>query len=663
MTKSRKILIDKNNFNRILLTETIPYEVPFIISNEGFYSHCQSYENSKNYRKKVFNLIIDRNEDKYTIPLKYKIRKNIESLRELSLIHPFSQWKFIKFYSNYSEIICYYCSRSKATLRSPVKVGSSFYYKNSSENINKLRKETVDTTDFDNLVKHSSSYFSYSEINKLYKFFDSETFLNLEKKYSSMWFLDILKCFDNIYTHAISWAVKSKKFAKENVLIKSCFDQEFDKLMQRSNYNETNGIAIGPEVSRIFAEIIFQDIDLSIINSLVKVKNIKYGREYVFRRYVDDIFVFATNDKIAKIVTDEVADQLSKYNLYINENKIERYSRPFVTKKSASILEVSKEINLFLEKFTIRQKKDDEHLIIPKKINRLNKLKRNFINNIKSICYITTCDYSLVSNYIIASLFNRIINIIDSYSKEENSDEEFPAIYKDAFLLVLETIFFFYSVNPSVSSSYSLGKSIIFSYKFFEEEISKYELTLKQRILELAIKLLKQDNIDINFSAQDFREGLVPLEKLNVILSISELGEDYLLPLNFIDDLFKFDKSEPSYFELMSCLFYIKNNVEYNSLKDKIILHIKKKLTNLGHLKESADIVYVFLDTITCPFINEEFRIEILKDFYKCLENRGYTDKFFKNEIKFFEANEWFIKWKDIDLINILEKKESNIPY
>ena len=62
----------------------------------------------------------------------------------------------------------------------------------------------------------------------------------------------------------------------------------FDMLMQRLNYNETNGIIIGPEISRIFAEIIFQDIDSKVIRSL-RSKGFKFNKDYVIKRYVDDL--------------------------------------------------------------------------------------------------------------------------------------------------------------------------------------------------------------------------------------------------------------------------------------------------------------------------------------------------------------------------------------
>ena len=91
--------------------------------------------------------------------------------------------------------------------------------------------------------------------------------------------MDVSKCFDSIYTHSLSWACKDKKFVKKNLDISSSFADVFDELMQRSNYKETNGILIGPEVSRVFAEIIFQEID-SLMFSELKNNSIISGKDF-----------------------------------------------------------------------------------------------------------------------------------------------------------------------------------------------------------------------------------------------------------------------------------------------------------------------------------------------------------------------------------------------
>lgn len=123
------------------------------------------------------------------------------------------------------------------------------------------------------------------------------------------------KCFDSIYTHSIAWATKTKEHVKSKLQVSSTFGQSFDGLMQRANYNETNGILIGPEISRIFAEIIFQDVDRKVEEELA-ARSKQVGIDYSLARYVDDIFIFAQDIYVAQLVSEIYVDNLRKYNLH-----------------------------------------------------------------------------------------------------------------------------------------------------------------------------------------------------------------------------------------------------------------------------------------------------------------------------------------------------------
>ena len=142
--------------------------------------------------------------------------------------------------------------------------------------------------------------------------------------------IDVSRCFDSLYTHSISWAVRSKDYIKVNKGgLNQSFDENFDKLMQNANHQETNGILIGSEVARIFAEIILQDIDQKVLNSLDS-KGIFNNLDYTIRRYVDDFCIFAKSKEIADKVTDVIADELNSYKLYINTNKTKYFSILFM---------------------------------------------------------------------------------------------------------------------------------------------------------------------------------------------------------------------------------------------------------------------------------------------------------------------------------------------
>ncbi len=289
--------IRKNDYYRVLVTETLPYETPIIFSNDGLYEILVGINATDAVQKALLSALVFGDKEPKSmhscIPYLYKIRKNSEEFRRLALLHPRSQWKIKEFYEKYEDLIVYHCSHSIASIRSPEKVAGSFFFKSSAENLNQYKSGALSTLSLEQVTKHSPSFFSYRGYDRLYKFFESRDYYLLEKQFNFSLTLDVSKCFDSIYTHTMSWAVKDKEFTKKNVNNKASFAQEFDAVMMHANHSETNGIVIGPEVSRIFAEILFQEIDNQTIRRLLTKSELEFGRNYSFRRYVDDVFIFA----------------------------------------------------------------------------------------------------------------------------------------------------------------------------------------------------------------------------------------------------------------------------------------------------------------------------------------------------------------------------------
>jgi maltooligosyltrehalose synthase len=100
--------------------------------------------------------------------------------------------------------------------------------------------------------------------------------------------------------------------------------------MQLTNYRETNGIIIGPEVSRIFAEIILQKIDLNLVDKMIQ-NEYQISKDYDFRRYVDDYFVFFRSEEVKTAFIKVLESSLLEYKMYLNEAKTTIASRPFAT--------------------------------------------------------------------------------------------------------------------------------------------------------------------------------------------------------------------------------------------------------------------------------------------------------------------------------------------
>jgi hypothetical protein len=75
---------------------------------------------------------------------------------------------------------------------------------------------------------------------------------------------DISRFYPTIYTHSIPWAAYGKEKVKQKLeLYKGTFADRLDVLVRNCNRNQTVGIPIGPETSRILAEIVSSRIDSS----------------------------------------------------------------------------------------------------------------------------------------------------------------------------------------------------------------------------------------------------------------------------------------------------------------------------------------------------------------------------------------------------------------
>jgi hypothetical protein len=256
----RKVVVKGNvrraDYLRAVVTDTLPEEVPIIFSNDGFYVN-QTKALPVNQAARDFVAAILNPERSYTVPYRYNVLKDSKSVRGLSLIHPSAQTAVADFYARYDSLICYYAGKSEASLRAPHKVGSTFFVRGPGSERNRFKNSGIDTVSIETTVSNPASYFAYNKMRRAHEFFNSNEYMHLEKKFEIFRMLDVSKCFGSIYTHTMYWAISDVEIAKDNTY-SAGFANDFDRLMQSMNYNETNGICIGPEVSRIFAELIFK---------------------------------------------------------------------------------------------------------------------------------------------------------------------------------------------------------------------------------------------------------------------------------------------------------------------------------------------------------------------------------------------------------------------
>ncbi|MGL4383630.1 MAG: antiviral reverse transcriptase Drt3b, partial [Bacilli bacterium] len=332
-----KIKVDKHDYLRVILTETLPYEVPITFLNEGLYFYLKEFNDHSHFYvegNKDSHIFIGKffNYSKYTKPYNYRINKNSNSKRLLSVPHPSIQRQISDFYKKYDSVITGLCSKSPVSLRAPSHVASRYYEKELATYEKSPEEKNVETEreGFENTSVYASSYFTYRKYNFLYKFYDSYESHRIEKKFEHLTRFDISKCFHNIYIPTLSWAVKSQDFSKKYSSSYS-FEGNFQELMKNTNNLDTSGIIVGPEISRIYAEIILQDLDLKIIERLRIERNLNFDVDYTLRRYVDDYFFYTKKPESSINALPLIKDELEKYKLFINESKTENLEVPFIT--------------------------------------------------------------------------------------------------------------------------------------------------------------------------------------------------------------------------------------------------------------------------------------------------------------------------------------------
>ena len=152
------------------------------------------------------------------------------------------------------------------------------------------------------------------------------------------------------------------------------------------------------------------------------------------------------------------------------------------------------------------------------------------------------------------------------------------------------------------------------------------------------------------------------MESLNILLAIRELGDNYLLPEKTIVDLF-IEGRELSYFTIVSCLFYIKDEPRYDDLRGRLIEAVIQKLNDLSDIFMNSEKAYLFLDMLSCPFMPNQNKTKWLKALHKNLTIPLPP----KTQLASFIANanseNWQVNWADVDLLNSLEKKELKQAY
>lgn len=699
---------------RVVLSDVLPYEVPPYFSNRNFYNfliannvcliddEIRFKKDNTQTTEKIIRLLFGfdkskgkQSRDKYdfykvcdknfqTIPFSFRISHKNDDYRELAVIHPINQLQIVQFYDRYKYDIKYATNRSNFSLRKPNKIASIKYFKDKTHDNKHSTNEDIEIIESsDNEYTSLKTFFSYQTCSNIFKFYESYEYQRAEKRFDKLLKFDISRCFDSIYTHSITWALLNKRIVKEHLSLsqKTTFGHKFDELMQKMNYNETNGILIGPEFSRLFAEIILQRVDKEVEKALYKVNNendidFRYKAGYDIFRYVDDYFVFYNNDEVKKEILRLYKIELQKYNLYFNESKTENFEKPIITKITIAKEEIRK---LVEHSFIFKLDKDS----VRNQFGIKYYYAKDIITNYKLILANTNTTYKDLQNYFLVIIFNKVKGMITQMGKEqkkllklyknradseEEQIEEQEKLVKVYFRNIFDNLneiiklsFFIYTVLPRVSYSIKLCHILNRIIEFIKNQ----EKTKQKLISNGGFNENELENIAFDFDKKhtifkNIFDGILlvfsknqtqkyaQVETLYLLPIVNSLGEHYSFSEDTLIEHFRIDENdglELNYFTIISLLNHIENRKEYRIIRSKLNKIARNKIANYETAK--AEDVYLLIDLLVCPYIADSkenlecFRLKIL------------------NKIGFFDDNTTQLEQKEI--LRLMNKHLKNV--
>jgi hypothetical protein len=596
--KRRKIEL-KYKKERVVFSDVLPYETPLIFSNRHFYhfllKHKIRIENDKLYWdtsmsdgafesfKLLFGISVNKTDgsspidnQKIKIPFSYRIAHKQDKFRELAIIHPLNQLQMVEFYEKYKYLILHYCNQSNFSIRRPDKVACYFYYKDRLHE-QLLGKKVDSKEEYMNEYENLKSYFSYQKYSNIYKFYEDYRYQRAEKKYNKLLKFDIQDCFNSIYTHSIVWAtlggIEQGKNAWYNSQHKHTFGNEFDDLMQKMNFAETNGIVIGPEFSRIFAEIILQKIDKDVENYMIsKEKYLK--KDYECYRYVDDYFLFYNEDETQKQILEQFSLKLREYKFTISDAKTKSFEKPFVTditiakQKIDNLFDENIKMKVQNEIVTESSEEEEKDLANTKEEKDANKFQekklKEFLSEKKTlhinpnvfnakykvIIKESAVEYKSVINYSLAKICSKLESMLkkfddrfkylayyakhsDSLSTQEKGKciklkKQDEKIITSFMINILDIVFFLYSNNKRINTTLKVLSILNVIILYFK---NNYHLKKEKLIrfnnanIEIVFKKI-QDEINLVMQMTPFNEN-TQLEAFYLLLALKEMGNEY----------------------------------------------------------------------------------------------------------------------------------------
>ena len=547
--------IERNKLDYII-TDLLPVEISGLFSFYQFYLFLTKKDNQKKLDsvKEVVNEIVYKNEKIFekgwaTRPLKYKIMKGCDSYREMSIVQPFSALNIYLFMELYQKnILLFFESRHDFSIRYH-KLNSNLYYKSTKNNMTEyFQKQSVKINK--NIIEQSGNYFNIYPYKSINSFMDSLEWKFCNFKYNYYEKMDYKGCFDSIYSHSFSWIIEKDIVDSKNAKTSNLFIT-IDRVLQNINGHCSNGIVVGPEFSRMLAEILLQEIDYQVKLQLMK-ENLFVDKDYKIFRYVDDLFVFSKQPDTLKNIKVAYSDISQKYLLRLNELKFNSGETPFLSKSwIKDTREISDKIyNLFYhynkdEYFNLQE--DDKYLVRNDKFYLIKRIRDEIAYVIKN----NKDDTKTIVSYLLTTILNNIKKKSYGYSlfKKDKINKAID---------LMDLSLYIYTYFPSFDQT----RKIISIISFINNEFDfKKNLIYKEKMIRL---FRNYEFIFTDYNLYDLVDLFPFFHEYNIYLSVP-------IEENILKKIFDFD--DP----ILWANFLIYSNYS-DELMNKVQLNIENKI-------------------------------------------------------------------------------------
>lgn len=670
---SKLIHISRSQY-RVLVSDVLPYERPLFFTNRFFARFLKYYgvvckdgalvatKNQSDGLTEMLAIIGGKRDDKRPA-FQYNISKDgHEGGRRLTVIHPYHQVQMVEFYERYKTVLVDFCNRSHFSLRYPYKVATS-----QKRPKGFLRYLSDDTEKYhsEESIKH---YFAYKHYHNINGFYDDYRFLRAEKKFSQMYKSDIEHCFDSIKPELLSIAMFDEGMEQCTGTMAADF-----YTLNKSYLSTENGIVIGPEFSRLYAEIILQRIDHDTEVSLWKKHGYVHFRDYAFYRYVDDGFLFCNDEKVMNMFYEVYDYCLEKYGLKrkdkdknegeTDSSKKHAYEhRPFLEKITAGKLALIDLVDQYFENrldtFKGFKKIQRGLYDTPTALNY-----KMFIRSVRSIMGAYNLKYKDVMSFLLGCIQKRLSvllrefnDLYKQYSYAEsvnNINKKGGSIkmrYEREFSVFLENLidvlFYLYQCDSRMSTSVKmvtivsqLQRFVRGKYKFEDDSWSqKFQPNVVQSLDEKITEQTRRLFLDM---PDDY--STILMENLNILDLQKCMAPSAQLHPSVLIDKFV-DNRRWTFFTIFELIHFIKKDNRYQALIDVLNEQIAERIERLNHERESdTEAVLTFIETICCPWVSIDKKKEYL-GFFKDVD---------KDKVLSFahKQKELFVRWRNYDVL------------